>query len=189
MKGFVLAHARSGTTWIAEAVTRCTDTHGRHESCRDFGEFRDHGGVESNGNFWRDAEAIRARFPAAGIVHLVRDGRDVVRSKLTHHWGRDPRAAFEMWARWNRRMLRDIPSGDRYRLEDLTTDWTTFDAAMRTLGAGSVDREAWERIRTERVNRTLLTRLYPPFDEWPAERQALFWEVCGDVMEECGYVG
>jgi hypothetical protein len=43
-------------------------------------------------------DLIGAVYPDAHVVHIVRDGRDVVRSQLTHHWGpKDTRAATEDW--------------------------------------------------------------------------------------------
>lgn len=185
MKGFILAMGRSGTTWCATALARCTDLDARHESMRkELGRSFD--GVESNGNFWRDAWEIRMRWPEVAVAHLVRDGRKVCRSKLSHFPDRPPERVFDMWVRYNARLIQDVPAEDRYRLEDLTTDFATFRRFAGFLGATRVDEQRWQGIRQELVNRTR-RKMYPAFDDWPEDQQRLFWQMCGETMRECGY--
>jgi hypothetical protein len=54
--------------------------------------------IERTPDHVRHLDLIGEVYPDAHIVHIVRDGRDVVRSLLSHDWGPDePRHAAEEW--------------------------------------------------------------------------------------------
>lgn len=98
--------------------------------------------VESNNRCFSLLKPLHAAFPEAGIIHIVRDGRDYVRSGMSRNWYRDqdrtPRLKADMfpddpwckcWSsmerfekiawRWQKKdgfITRDLPAFDR-RLE------------------------------------------------------------------------
>jgi hypothetical protein len=81
--------------------------------------------------YFRNVELLRALFPDAQFVHLVRDGRDCVASlKRMRWWQRDGRGSIEAIAWWveavdcARRAKRSLPADSFYevRYEDLVSD-------------------------------------------------------------------
>ena len=188
MKGFILANGHSGTTWAAEALTHCTDLVAKHESWRHkIGP--DFGGVESNGNLWNRCEELEALFPGVPRIHLVRDGRLVVRTIMYRTGPSFFEGACRRWNNRNERLMVEICRANRYRLEDLTTRWKTFQAMAQRLGATRVDRKKWERVRGVRVNPSAkaLQGRFPPPEEWAAGERDTFWSICGQTMKELGY--
>lgn len=190
MKGFILAHGWSGTTWLAHALNECTDLHARHES---MGKTlpplsADFGGVESNGNLWKLTHELHERF-GCPVIHLVRDGRDVVRTHMARkaHLGRTFEHACRRWAMRNERLCRDIGARDRFQLKHLTTLVDEFLILAENLGANRFDRDAWERVRNQPKNQRTTPHVIGPYDQWTKEQQAMFWDICGPAMEECGY--
>jgi hypothetical protein len=95
------------------------------------------------------------------IVHLVRDGRDVVRS--LHTWYArgaigERHAFWECCDEWNKAI--DMMQGHRIvRLEDL--------------------------IKPRGVSKN--PHLMPRWRQWDAARTREFWELCGDRMRSVGY--
>jgi hypothetical protein len=165
VKGFILAHGRSGTMWVASALRACTDLDARHESMgHDFGP--DFGGVESNGNFWARAREIPELYPGAVVIHQVRDGRDVVRSVMTRkqRTGRTLEQACIRWVRRNEQLAADL----RYlfKLEKLLS--------------------CWDAIRGRVVNGSP-AHTFPAYEDWTFQEQYLFWQICGPTMEKMGY--
>lgn len=188
MKGFILACGHSGTTWSARALRAATDLEARHESWRrSIG--RDFDGVESNGNLWKKTAELVHLFPEAAVVHQVRDGRLVVRTIMMSKPGDFFESACRRWTARNERLLVEICNSDRFRLEDLTTSFRVFSAFSRRLGAGRIDRSAWERIRVKRINESppQKRRRFPPADEWTAEQREIFRQTCGQLMTELRY--
>ena len=181
-----MAHGYSGTTWIAHALNQATYLTARHESMgHELGEGFD--GVESNGHLWGQIPEIRERYPDAAVIHQVRNGRLVIRSHLARHPERTFGQVCERWQVVNDRLAQAIPSADRYRLEDLVTDFDAFRRLAERCGAGRVDRQAWERVRTTRVNALRKGHWLPPPAHWPTETEATFWRICGETMEAMGY--
>jgi len=184
MKGFVIGHGRSGTKWVAAALSLSTDLKTHHESMRhELGE--DFGGVEVNGRFWDKVPTIKQQFPKAETIHLVRDGRLVVRSVLSRKKFRTLEDACKRWDRRNRQLIADIEESHRFRLEDLTTDFGCFERMATLLGATYVNPKNWQQIRSERINANQNT--YPDPANWSKAQREIFWSQCGDTMIHCGY--
>jgi len=188
MKGFVLAHGRSGTTWIARALTACTDLDARHESMgKSLGQ--SFGGVESNGNFWRDSSLLRHTYPGVAVVHQVRDGRKVLRSVMTRKVD-IPDWPFEQscttWTKRNEKMMRDIPDTHRFRLEDLIQEFDAFKLCATLLGAKTVNMVQWERERLQPAN--VSAHAFPVYDDWSEVHKRTFWDICGAMMVRLRYV-
>ena len=185
MNGFVLAHGRSGTGWVATALWECAGLDARHEWMgRRPGP--GYGGVEVNSYLRAWVPELRTRWPSAVLVHLVRDGRDVVRSVMSRHPGPlSFRRRAARWAYLNRRLM-DLPH--RFRLEDLTAHYHVFRQLALLLGAKDVDEGRWFRLARQRVNSTE-RHTFPAVLDWPPERRADFWDEAGATMTELGYYG
>lgn len=170
--------------WIASALNQCTDLRAKHESMRK--EFtQSFGGVESNGNFWQQIPEIRTLYPGAVVIHQVRDGRKVVRSVVSRKPHRTLEQACNRWVRRNGEMAGQIPEDHRFRLEDLTADFKTFEEMAHLLGATYVNPRQWNGIRAQRVNAYHSTFSAP--EDWTKAQKQLFWTICGEMMERMGY--
>jgi hypothetical protein len=140
---------------------------------------------------------IRAIYPDGRIVHIIRDGRDVVRSLLAQQWG--PRNVAEGAREW-RAAIEAARAGagdsDRYleiRYEDLHADPATrISGLYRWLGL-RVDEAILEHALAEAgVERNLDPYNTPAGSgKWRSaftpDDLAAFEEVAGDLLYELGY--
>ncbi len=176
--------------------------------------------VDVNGYLQNAVPALREVFPDCEVFHLVRDPRAVVRSLYSRRGSRsvdlvprdDPSIRDWLgadkfsqicwnWASTTRLLLEQETR--LIRLEDLTGDYELFrDLLLAPLGR-EMSREAWDRIRNARVNRTrspLYRRLYawlkgkeyvqdrlPPFSRWNDRQREVFEELCGELLPVLGY--
>lgn len=165
---------------------------------------------EVNSYLRRHAGALRRVLPHARMFHLVRDGRDVVRSmyardtltsedEATAHLLRraegpadgpgGPASRFEWlcwyWKRENAYLRRN--TGWTLRLEDLVDDYAHFrDRLASPLGL-EIDRETWADAVSRPENVTDSHELPPPA-KWSNGRKRRFREICGAEMERYGYM-
>lgn len=187
MKGIVLAMGRSGTMWVAAALAESGSLDARHESSESWVDWGSWGEVEVNSFLWNDVDEIRRVFPGMPIIHLVRDGRDVVRSVMNRpRPGRTLEQACKMWCIRNATIRKAIHKRDRFRLEDLTKDFTVFSRLANRLGSPYVRRWAWDRLVGEKVNQNKQTE-WPRFKDWSAKNRDIFWQICREEMRQYGY--
>lgn len=159
----------------------------------------------------RCAGLLREFFPRCRLVHLVRDGRDVVRSIMSRgiyhryrdflpgfnprppkdhplgaEWNQVPRfeKACWLWTDWNvriRRRVRDVVT-----LENLCSDYRYFhDRLTAPLGL-EVGEEVWRRA-VERPENVTKKYTAPEWPAWSEDWIRNFQEICGDLMRELGY--
>jgi len=147
-RGFVLAIGRSGTAWLTQALREAAGLASRHETVEFWDSVARYGGVEVNSFLWNNAPEIRERYgEELPIVHLVRDGRKVVRSILNRpRAGRTIEYCSHMWRIRNATLRKEIPESRRFRLEDLVSDFESF-AELARIFKGKPNREAWAQIR------------------------------------------
>jgi sulfotransferase family protein len=93
---------------------------------------------------------IAALYPDAWYIHLVRDGRDVVRSQVTAPWGTDDAGeAAHNWA-WGVRQVREhrwrLPRFREVRYEDLLAEPVTGATSLLEWMGLAVDPETATRI-------------------------------------------
>jgi hypothetical protein len=165
---------------------------------------------EANSYLRFHAHALRACFPSAKILHLVRDGRDVVRSimsmghytdtALERHFHLEPGpddplrpvwndlSRFEkicwLWSDANRR-LRDGVDGV-VRFEDLVGDYEYFrDHVETALGLG-IGEASWRRTVQTPVNASARFDL-AHWTEWEDRLREAFERICGEEMRRLGY--
>lgn len=235
---FVLAMGRSGTKFLAHLLDEDPDARVVHDPVQDDLEayletWRDDDAAEAyvpfrlketylrererdpavygevNSMLRRHAPALGQALPDTQIFHLVRDGRDVVRSIMARDTftgddpvGRTVRPArgdpaddrweemdrFERvcwyWAQANRFLRQHV--GQLVRFEDLLDRYDTLrDSLLDPLGL-AVDRSVW----TEAVDQprdSTRRHAIPPWKDWSPDRLKAFERICGDEMAACGY--
>lgn len=155
------------------------------------------------------ARALGESIPDVKLMHLARDGRDVVRSimgrghytddRIGHHsispteddplfraW--DDMTRFErvcwLWADGNRRVREQV--AQLVRFEDLTSDYAFFRENVADPLSVIVSREAWADAVHTPVN---VSKDYaiPHWTRWGPALKHSFWAVCGDEMSALGY--
>ena len=189
---FILGTGRSGTMWLSVALSKAAGLDARHESVSEWDPGAVFGAVEVNSYLCGDGLAIRERYPRAKLVHLIRDGRAVVRSTLSRppgyaRPGRTFLAMCKMWRKRNNYLRKMVGSEQCYRLEDLTTDFLAFTELVEYLGGGA-KKGRWQRLRESRVNASE-RYLWPHWRDWAEEDTDTFWRICGPTMRRHGYGG
>lgn len=166
--------------------------------------------VETNYHLFACIPLIRKAFPGAMIVHIVRDGREVVTSWLNKwryitndhitpfHIPGDP--AQEYWEEWDPlqrnawywRTVQEIVERDGV---DLTLRFEEVFGGERKgvyqlldalKGRVDYDAEEVEKLLGEKVNPSPRD-LFPPYEEWPEHWKERFQRIAGDKMAELNY--
>lgn len=237
---FILGFGRSGTAFLANFIDGTPGVHVYHEPVFEdfFAHARAHYDADAAREYMQGfrkrevylrmrafnpgtygevnsvlrchAKAIRTAFPGATLIHLVRDGRDVVRSAMPRRamTFRDPLSLMihpqdpDPWrSRWSKmdrfaricwywqeenRRLR-LAIGNPVQFEKLLVDYDYFTTQiLEPCGAIRIGREVWESAVASPRN---ITREFsmPRWEAWTPEQQRVFSEICGEEMEKCGY--
>jgi hypothetical protein len=236
---FILGFGRSGTAFMADFLNHADDAHVYHEPVFEdfYAHLRAHynprtaekymqgfrkkeiysrmghisSGIygETNGNLRCHANAIRNAFPNAPLLHLVRDGRDVVRSHMSRrtmtarnpfsmsmhpiksdpwriHWSQMDRFARICWY-WqeeNRRLRTSI--GRTVQFEKILASYEYFKSEILDPCGINIEHAVWEASIALPRN---ISREFsmPKWDQWTPQQQQAFKEICGDEMAACGY--
>lgn len=163
---------------------------------------------EVNSFLRRHCLALKKVFPRAKLLHLVRDGRDVVRSMYSRETmmagAYDTRMIYprsgawrDKWSSMNRferlcwywmvenRYLREC-IGRTVQFERILSSYEYFrENVLEPLGL-KVSREVWKRAVDRPKNVTEVYRL-PHWSKWSDEMKSAFERICGEEMEKCGY--
>jgi hypothetical protein len=136
-------------------------------------------------------------YPDAWYVHVLRDGRDVVRSQLRAPWGTDDAAeAARNWVLGVRQVRSHAWRLQRFtevRYEDVCADPVARIAdLLHWMGVGTGDdvtREIKERAPRQMARYGATDPVGPGkwVDLSPAQRQAVY-DVAGDLLAELGYL-
>ncbi len=164
---------------------------------------------EVNSHLRCHVAAIKHTLPRVTLIHIVRDGRNVVRSTIPRrmmtprnpfslmihplnsdpwysYWSKMDRFARLCWY-WqeeNRRLRMNI--GQTIQLEKILTNYGYFhDEVLVPLGI-EVDQKTWQAATASPRNATT-THQMPKWDDWTPEQQHIFREICGDEMAKYGY--
>lgn len=164
---------------------------------------------EVNGALRRHVGALRRLIPQFHIVHLVRDGRDVVTSVMNRNaltpqdkiygkfqppadvidaseWQSMDRFArlCWMWAHENAHLRENTEH--RAKFEDITTSYERFkEQILNPLGL-DLDKATWAGHSRKPLNATKVKR-YPEYDGWTDAEKHTFWHLCGKEMAVYGY--
>ncbi|MEX2025564.1 MAG: hypothetical protein WD993_10895 [Thermoleophilaceae bacterium] len=157
--------------------------------------------VEANTYLEPFVRYLRAQDPRPTIVHLHRDGRNVVRSILERGWystpvdpshrvvpipGWDELTQLERacwYVRYTQERLMEA-ADHSISLERATQDAGYL--ARRLAALGIVLHPLLAEGRRGRVDRTKRFRV-PPFGRWPSRERATFERICGPVQIALGY--
>ncbi|MCB0046997.1 MAG: hypothetical protein KDD92_16355 [Caldilineaceae bacterium] len=165
---------------------------------------------EVNSALRRHAFALQTCFPQATLLHLVRDGRDVVRSLAPRRTLRpdDPNTSavqpqpydpwYDNWPSMDRfarlcwywqaenAFVRQA-AGATIRFEELLANYDVLAASVLDPCRLHVSRAQWQQAVARPRNRTERHALAEP-EAWLPEQNATFWRICGEEMAACGYV-
>lgn len=235
---FVLACGRSGTNFLARLLNRDPNATVKHEPVpEDFvfcSRYRDHPRKMRAYLEYRKRRILRLvcrcrrygevtpalslcaptlaeAFPRAQFIHLVRDGRAVVRSLMSRgafqphryllpgfnpppskddplrdEWHTLSRFQKLCW-QWVRRNESIREAVDTFvTLEELLSDYTYFRTNVTDPLELHVSRETWHEA-THRPTNTTKEYAIPHWSEWSAERVRQFQDICGELMDDFGY--
>jgi hypothetical protein len=155
------------------------------------------------------APALKAAFPDAKLMHLVRDGRDVVRSVMSrHHYmpGTSGHLALEplpsdhlytrwpdlsrfekvcwLWADANRRLSQDL--GWVVKFEELIGGYDYFRENVNKPFDLEISPDRW-RLETNKPRNITKAFSFPPWTQWDRKMIARFDDICGGEMARLGY--
>lgn len=236
---FILGFGRSGTAFMADLLDKAPDAHVFHEPVLEdfFAHARTHHNPKDADRYLQrfrkkeifarmchipsgsygevnsiircHAEAIGRAFPRAVLIHLVRDGRDVIRSTFGRrtmtiknpfslsiqpvdsdpwkaHWPEMDRFAriCWFWQEENRRLRMAI--GKTVQFERILSDYEYFTREILEPCGIHIDKKDWELAVSSPRNATS-EFLMPKWHEWTADQQKTFREICGEEMTNCGY--
>jgi len=144
-----------------------------------------------------DLELIGTLYPDAAVIHIIRDGRDVVRSLVNQHFG--PETIPEAARQWRTAVLSARAAGARLggytevRYEELLADpGTGVKRLFERLGLEATD----DAVKAAVAEAAIPANVDPDFPdlrggkwaaEWSARQEAAFAHEAGDLLVELGY--
>lgn len=236
---FILSMGRSGSLFLADLLNKSNTTTVRHEPNRidflaNFNAFhkkrstyyyvnrfrkqfiyfqginKDIGHYgEVNSILRRHAHALKKHIPDVNLIHLVRDGRDVVRSLMPRRafTFRDPvtklifpkkgeqysqqwpkMSRFEKlcwyWMVENQSLMDEIESFVRF--EDVLHDYDYFyDHVLDPLDL-HVPQDVWQR-KVNKPKNVTKQHIIPHWENWSKDKLDTFNNICGGLMKDFGY--
>lgn len=236
---FILAMGRSGTKFLAHLLNKSKEAYVVHEPVySDFQAYQEafyseekglkyirnfrkkeiylrirNKGIktygEVNSALRRHYNALKEEFPNATFIHLIRDGRDVVRSamsrwtmtskdpntKLIHPTNGDPykerwseMSRFEKlcwyWQVDNHYLRENI--GNPVKFEDLLRNYEYFKNNILEKIGINISKEVWIKEVNNPKNTTKEYSI-PPWKNWDKKKTKYFEEICGKEMGAYGY--
>jgi len=165
--------------------------------------------VETNYHLATAIDFVREVFPQTTVIHVIRDGRDVVTSWLNkyryitndhllpEHVG--DAEAMKSWESWNPlqklawywktiNQLAGQSEPDMWlRFEDIFAGdkKAVFEVLERFEGL-DYERSQVQQLLERKVNKTR-TPFFPPYEQWPSLWKEQFDEIAGDAMKRFGY--
>ncbi len=165
---------------------------------------------EVNSLLRRHVQALQHHFPAAGFLHMVRDGRNVVRTMMSTDalrpgdmwtWWLRPHASDPYFAQWptmdrfaklcwywrveNHHLRTHI--GNTVRFEEVTRDYDCFEQRILRPFGLVMSPTVWQQQSGVQRNATT-TYAIPHWREWDAQHTRTFETICGDEMKANGYL-
>ena len=237
---FILAIGRSGTMFLSQLLNKSPNALVVHEPVRSdfraykqafYSEIRAHKYIrkfrkkeiflrnrkntieiygEVNSVLRRHCNAIKKSFPKAKILHLIRDGRDVVRSMLSRKTmtNEDQNTKnimpengdlwYNEWSSMNRfeRLCWYWDVENRYLsenientiiFEELISNYEYFKTNLLIPLDLEISEEIWQREVKTPKNITPKYNLHPHWTKWDQKNKENFFRLCGDTMNKLGY--
>lgn len=155
------------------------------------------------------ASAIKNIFPNVTLIHLVRDGRDVIRSSIGRRtmtirnpfslsikpdasdpwlpqWQNMDRFAriCWFWQEENRRLRSVI--GKTVQFEKILSSYEYFSREILEPCQIHIDEKTWKDAISKPQNISKGFSM-PKWDEWTPAQKKIFIDICGQEMANCGY--
>ena len=164
---------------------------------------------EMNPFFVLHCQAVKKLLPSAFIFHLVRDGRDVVRSNYSREvlgrkdpmlkliqppkddpfrkdWGNFNRFEKICWKwQYENKLLRETTLHS-VQFEKMISDYRYFDEKINQPLAINIPLENW-KLRSSMPKHATPKYTLPPWPKWTDRHKDSFEKICGDEMVRCGY--
>lgn len=223
---FVTGCGRSGTKFLSKLLCTIPDVYVSHESIGDskkfwynvhnphtsemmFSKFRRllmQRRIESSGcKVYGEVNSFLRNFMEeivwTNVVHLVRNGKDVVRSimnrysprlaavgrKLTPEWRRMTPLQHACWI-WTDAVEKvDSFSIPVVKMEDIIISYEVLCTQVtQPLDLPSVRESEWA-MRAHRIVNPSSSYTFPSWDSWTRDEKSVFKEMCGGTMERFGY--
>ncbi len=164
---------------------------------------------EVNGLLRRHCKAIHRFYPSSKVVHLVRDGRDVVRSMMSRKSFKwydistrfvHPLKGDPYWNKWylmsrfeklcwywmiDNKYLR-LNCNNRIEFEKIISDYNYYKLNVLDLLGINQSEKNWKFLVKKPKN---ITKKYyfPHWTEWNKEYKSAFINICSKEMKACGY--
>lgn len=165
--------------------------------------------VETNYHLATCFTFLRAVFPDTLIVHVIRDGKEVVTSWLNKYryitnehltpWHTGETEIQEKWDEWNpvQKLAWYWKTINIHAYEHNPNVWIKFEEIFNGDREGiyrilekfddiRYDPQSVSELLHTKVNRTQ-NQFFPEYSEWPSMWKDQFWEIAGDAMEKFGY--
>ena len=189
MKGLIACVGRSGSTWLANALS-ASGVNAEHEALTEpflkgVGEWlvpedEHRGFVDVSCRLRIATHKLRRVYPDTPLLWLARDGRDTVRSWVARHMEFE-RACFK----WAEESASATHCDRLVRFEDLLTDYWIFGALAHQFG-GHCNMPQWKSL-CEFVARPTENHLCPAWPGWSSVQRLTFDSICGPTMAKFGY--
>jgi len=154
---------------------------------------------EVNSYLRNHVPALKKVFPEAKLLHLVRDGRDVVRSICCRNTfkendkttiGVEPEGGWKKESRFEKICWYWVESNDRVskhidkyiNLEKIISDWDYFKTNILDYLGLKMSRKLWEDLKAVRINKNKTN-----YDKWTEDQKNIFNVMCEKTMEKFGY--
>lgn len=237
---FILAIGRSGTTFLAHLLNMAADAVVFHEPIRSDidayrraffspddaeryiasfrkkemylrtrkADFSVYG--EVNSLLRRHCQPLRRHFPAAGFLHMVRDGRDVVRTMMSTDalkpgfmwtWWLRPHESDPFFAQWhtmdrfaklcwywrveNHHLRTSV--GNTVKFEEVARNYECFEQRILRPFGLVMPQSVWKQEVGVQRNATSSYQI-PHWRDWDAHHTRMFETICGDEMRANGYL-
>lgn len=165
---------------------------------------------EVNGYLRRHVKALKKTFPNATFIHLVRDGRDVVRSMYSRETMLPGAVGTRMifphkndpyYGKWNtmsrfeklcwywtveNKYIR-INIGKTVQFEKMLTNYKYFKKNVLEPLNLDISNTIWLEAKRQPKNISKTYKL-PYWTKWTFKMRQTFEQICGEEMSACGYV-
>ena len=165
---------------------------------------------EVNSVLRRHVAALREAFPNAKFMHLIRDGRDVVRSAAARKTmtvedsntkGLYPREGDPWKVKWSAMSRFErlcwywqtencyprTSIGKAVKFEEIISSYDYFQTRLLDPLGLDISEEIWRNAVISPVNKTQSHKI-PYWSEWDDETISIFEKICGKEMEANGYL-
>lgn len=164
---------------------------------------------EANSNLRYHAKAIKAHIPNAKLLHIIRDGRDVIRSIMARnhytgdgvgHHSVSPRSndpiydkwsglsRFEkicwLWADSNQRLSREVD--DIVKFEDMLSSYDYFNQKIEQILGLQIGEITWQ-VAVDKPADSTTQHVLPNWNEWDTDMKDKFNAICGPTMQQFDY--